>query len=138
MPSDAGCVLRIDAANGQVRWAPTRSPHTPSPPSTLLPTSPSSHSLPSPPPAPHLPSKVSWFGDLGLKRNKWQGGVFGKDGRVYCIPCDANQVLAIHPRTSTLSLHGDLGDGEKKFQGAYLAGWAHPKPPFALTLTHPT
>ena len=35
---------------------------------------------------------LSVLGGLAPSRNKWQGGVLGRDGHVYCIPCDAPQV----------------------------------------------
>mmetsp|Transcript_25484 Transcript_25484/g.63061 ORF Transcript_25484/g.63061 Transcript_25484/m.63061 type:complete len:274 (-) Transcript_25484:214-1035(-) len=54
-------------------------------------------------------------------KNKWQGGVLGADGDVYCIPCDAQQVLAIHTESGTVSLLGNLPAGKKKFQGGALA-----------------
>ena len=58
---------------------------------------------------------------LSTMKNKWQGGVLGRDGHVYCIPCDAPQVLRIDPKAGTYGLHGELGEPcANKFQGAYV------------------
>ena len=54
-------------------------------------------------------------------RNKWQGAVLGLDGLIYAIPCDADHVLVIHPRTEQLELLGTLPAGRKKWQGGYRA-----------------
>ena len=61
----------------------------------------------------------SWSRWVGSEyRNKWQGGVYSKaDGQVYCIPCDAAQILVLNPRTRALSMLGELGDARHKFQG---------------------
>ena len=42
-----------------------------------------------------LPSLVG--DDLGEEGSKWQGGALAPDGNIYCIPCNATQVLAIDP-----------------------------------------
>jgi len=44
-----------------------------------------------------LPSLVGDDLDLGEGRLKWNGGALATDGVIYCIPSDANQVLAIDP-----------------------------------------
>ena len=38
---------------------------------------------------------------------------------MYAIPCDADHVLVIHPRTCELELLGQLPEGRKKWQGGY-------------------
>ena len=70
------------------------------------------------------------LGGLPAGKNKWQGGVLGRDGNIYCIPCDASAVLCVHVATGELlSLHGQLGELEKKFQGACVhAGISHARP----------
>ena len=47
--------------------------------------------------------------------------MLGVDGNVYCIPCDAPEVLVIHPPTRSLQVLGDLPDTKKKFQGGAAA-----------------
>jgi hypothetical protein len=32
---------------------------------------------------------------------KWEGGVLGQDGRIYCVPFDAESILIIDPRANT-------------------------------------
>ena len=59
------------------------------------------------------------IGGLPVMKNKWQGAVHARDGHVYCIPCDAPNVLRIDPRDGSFSMHGSLGDCTNKFQGAY-------------------
>ena len=34
---------------------------------------------------------------------QWFGAILGKDGCIYCIPCNANRVLRINPKTGQLS-----------------------------------
>ena len=36
-------------------------------------------------------------GDLGLDAEKWEGGVVGRDGNMYCVPQMASHVLRIKP-----------------------------------------
>ena len=64
-------------------------------------------------------------GDVDDYKNKYQGGVLVKGGgdgggdAVYCIPCDATNVLKIHTATHRLEPLGRLPGNLKKFQGAY-------------------
>jgi len=61
-------------------------------------------------------------GQLGMGPNKWQGGVYcAADDSVYCIPCDATQVLVIRASTGAVSFLGQLPPQAKKFQGAATA-----------------
>ncbi|KAJ8612924.1 hypothetical protein CTAYLR_006202 [Chrysophaeum taylorii] len=75
--------------------------------------------------------RVSRFGDLGRKKNKWQNAVEGPDGAFYCVPCDADAVLRIDPRDDSLGfLRGTIPPGKDKYQGAFYAGgaiWALPE-----------
>jgi hypothetical protein len=47
--------------------------------------------------------------DLGLE--KWEGGVLGGDGRVYCVPYRASRVLRIDPASGTTELIGEEYEG---------------------------
>ncbi|KAJ8602461.1 hypothetical protein CTAYLR_001299 [Chrysophaeum taylorii] len=59
---------------------------------------------------------VATFGSLDPRKNK-----VGRDGIVYCVPCDAEEVLAIDPRTDALRLLALPGGRPlvDKFQGGY-------------------
>mmetsp|Transcript_5223 Transcript_5223/g.21500 ORF Transcript_5223/g.21500 Transcript_5223/m.21500 type:complete len:757 (-) Transcript_5223:140-2410(-) len=66
--------------------------------------------------------RVSTFGVLEARKNKWQNGAVGRDGRIYCVPCDSDAVLVIDPQTDALTLVAlptGPGPTEDKFQGGY-------------------
>jgi len=64
---------------------------------------------------------VEEVGDnLGNQENKWRGGVVGRDGCVYGIPCWATRVLKFDPSSNTNSLIGDVGEGLYKWSGGVL------------------
>ena len=127
IPSDVDYALRIDPSSGEVAVRPfTPLPahqyctlllapvlHTDTLASRL-----SAHNIAGALQVDRLPLPVEH--DVGWK-NKWQGGVLGVDGNVYCIPCDASQVLAILPASRTLQLIGALPSTKKKFQGGAAA-----------------
>ncbi|KAL3793059.1 hypothetical protein HJC23_003067 [Cyclotella cryptica] len=64
-----------------------------------------------------------------LEKNKWQGGVLGKDGFVYAVPSNARGVLRIDTRATTpnhsldpsrVACIGDLPEMKDKWQGGFL------------------
>lgn len=81
----------------------------------------------------HRDNSVSRFGNLGSTKNKWQNGVEGPDGKIYCVPCDAEYVLVIDPSTDTLDklfLPPTISSIKDKWQGAFLVAdaiWAIPE-----------
>lgn len=52
---------------------------------------------------------------------QWFGAILGKDGCIYCIPCNANRVLRINPKTGQLSTFGELPKGGWKWRHGALA-----------------
>ncbi|KAH8044051.1 hypothetical protein JL722_14872 [Aureococcus anophagefferens] len=58
---------------------------------------------------------------------KYLGGVVAKDGRVYCIPSDADRVLRIDPATSEATYVGldlsHLADGQSRGQNKWQNGY---------------
>lgn len=52
------------------------------------------------------------------------GGILGRDGLIYCVPCDADYVLVIHPATLQLTEigKGKIPPGRDKFQGGFSCG----------------
>lgn len=51
---------------------------------------------------------------------KWYGGVVGEtDGAIYCVPQNSPHVLRITP--TSITLHGDYGEGGHKWHGAAMA-----------------
>lgn len=66
----------------------------------------------------------STFGFCGTDKNKWQGGVLGRDGCVYCIPANGQHVLRIHTNPiddssgeQPVQLVGHLPAHKDKWQG---------------------
>ena len=62
------------------------------------------------------------FGYTGTLKNKWQGGVLGRDGCIYCIPATGNHVLRIAAfegieDENPMQLLGDLPAHKDKWQG---------------------
>ena len=51
---------------------------------------------------------MTLFGDLPKLKNKWQGGVVGGDGAIWCVPCDAPYALRIDPLLDKCELVGAL------------------------------
>ncbi|KAH8050197.1 hypothetical protein JL721_11458 [Aureococcus anophagefferens] len=62
---------------------------------------------------------------------KYLGGVVAKDGRVYCIPSDADRVLRIDPATSEATYVGldlsHLADGQSRGQNKWQNGYCAPR-----------
>ena len=63
------------------------------------------------------------LGFAGTDKNKWQGGVLGRDGCVYCIPANGNQLCRISTDPSIggetqVQLIGHLPTHADKWQGA--------------------
>ena len=56
--------------------------------------------------------------------DKWVGGVLGRDGKVYCVPCYAEQVLCIDPETRTTELIGAKFQAQTSGTAACLAATA--------------
>jgi len=52
--------------------------------------------------------------------NKYAGGVLAPNGKIYCIPADAEQVLEIDPSNNTTNLFGNI-IGVNKYAGGVLA-----------------
>ena len=54
--------------------------------------------------------------------SKWQGGVLGPDGKIYCVPFNATSILIIDPQvgTATTSTMGANLTGANKWQGGVL------------------
>ena len=52
--------------------------------------------------------------------NKYAGGVLAPNGKIYCIPADAEQVLEIDPSNNTTNLFGSIS-GSAKYAGGVLA-----------------
>jgi len=54
-------------------------------------------------------------------KNKWQNAAIASDGRIYCAPCDAHQVLCIDPLSDLIYLYSlpDANPLADRFQGAY-------------------
>ena len=48
------------------------------------------------------------FGELPAAEEKWAGGVLAGDGKIYCVPWAATEVLVIDPVTRTLSTFGSV------------------------------
>ncbi|XRB04421.1 hypothetical protein NFJ02_20g43720 [Pycnococcus provasolii] len=73
------------------------------------------------------PDRLFRIGKVDHYKNKYQGGVLvpggGDNGgdAVFCIPCDATDVLKINCETDRLEAIGYLPGNLKKFQGAYYA-----------------
>jgi hypothetical protein len=42
------------------------------------------------------------FGHVGYQERKWAGGVLAQNGKIYCMPFDAGNVLVIHPGSETV------------------------------------
>jgi hypothetical protein len=54
---------------------------------------------------------------------KWRGGVIGPDGKIYCVPSSANDILIIDPVAGT-AVRSDMGrslSGTDKYNGGVLA-----------------
>ncbi len=49
--------------------------------------------------------------------DKWQAGVLAANGKVYCSPCNSNQVLVIYPLTNAAVDFGNYGGGWKWLAG---------------------
>jgi hypothetical protein len=61
------------------------------------------------------------FGNLSADTAKYYGGVLAPNGRIYCIPLNATQVLEIDPVTQTTNLFGNLSADANKFRSGVLA-----------------
>jgi hypothetical protein len=61
------------------------------------------------------------FGNI-VGTGKYCGGVVTKEGMIYCIPFDAQQVLKIDTGAETASLIGSTYSGEAKWRSGCLAG----------------
>jgi hypothetical protein len=67
---------------------------------------------------------VKTFGEGCLPpslRNKWQGAVLAKNGKIYCLPANAQGVLIIDSRAESLNIIGSLPETFKKYQGGFLS-----------------
>lgn len=53
--------------------------------------------------------------------HKWRGGVLAGDGRIYCTPWTAENVLCIDPVAGVAWTFGELPEGEGKWAGSVLA-----------------
>ena len=55
---------------------------------------------------------------------KWSGGVIAQNGKIYCVPVNATDILVIDPvaNTATRSNMGVLMGGTNKWRGGVLAG----------------
>jgi len=62
---------------------------------------------------------LTLFGSLS-GTSKWYGGVLAPNGKIYCVPHNATQVLEIDPETKELTLFGSLS-GTSKWLGGVLA-----------------
>eukprot|EP00038_Savillea_parva_P011835 m.200439 g.200439 ORF g.200439 m.200439 type:complete len:428 (+) comp21051_c0_seq1:132-1415(+) len=51
----------------------------------------------------------------------WHGGALGDDGCVYGVPCNAEQVLKINPRTREVTVIGPTFEGRQKWYGGIKA-----------------
>lgn len=73
-------------------------------------------------------NRITTFGNVVGRGNKWQGGVLGPPGddKIYCIPSDAETVLVIDPTNGDALSY--LGEGQipkgiqDKWQGGFLVG----------------
>jgi len=63
---------------------------------------------------------ISLFGNFSGSY-KWQGGVLAPNGKIYAIPCNAEQVLEIDPISGTTTLIGSTYSDTYKWQGGVLA-----------------
>eukprot|EP00439_Symbiodinium_sp_Y106_P039560 s4666_g4.t2 len=56
-------------------------------------------------------------------KNKWLGGVLGRDGNIYCIPCNKDAVLQISTTDSHISTFGSFAErGSFKWSRGLMAG----------------
>ena len=65
---------------------------------------------------------MSLFGRLPKQKNKFQGGVLGGDGGIWCVPCDAAYACRIDPVTDEVAIVGTLPAQHDKYQGGYADG----------------
>jgi YVTN family beta-propeller protein len=69
--------------------------------------------------SPSIPNET--FGSFGTDVNKWIGAVRAQNGKIYCIPHNATEVLVIDPTTDSTTTFGTLPAGGQKWHGGCLA-----------------
>mmetsp|Transcript_85395 Transcript_85395/g.238340 ORF Transcript_85395/g.238340 Transcript_85395/m.238340 type:complete len:92 (-) Transcript_85395:226-501(-) len=62
----------------------------------------------------------SCFGEVPEGECKYAGAVVANNGKIYCIPYDAEAVLCIEPRKLRVCALGSLGAGKRKWRGGVL------------------
>jgi YVTN family beta-propeller protein len=61
------------------------------------------------------------FGSFGTDANKWIGAVRAQNGKIYCIPYNAANVLVIDPSNDSTYTFGTVSSGGQKWRGGCLA-----------------
>jgi YVTN family beta-propeller protein len=61
------------------------------------------------------------FGSFGDDANKWIGAVVAQNGKIYCIPHNAANVLVIDPTNDSTYTIGSFSAGGQKWRGGCLA-----------------
>merc|ERR1740130_849515 len=64
---------------------------------------------------------TSTFGELAEGPAKWEGGVLGKDGKIYGIPYNSTQILCIDPKHKTATTFGRLSPNTCKYRSGAVA-----------------
>jgi hypothetical protein len=67
------------------------------------------------------PGSYTTFGSFGAGVNKWIGAVRAQNGKIYCIPFNASNVLVIDPTNDTTATIGSLSSGGQKWRGGCLS-----------------
>ena len=73
-----------------------------------------------------LPGMVRFIAYLLMRRQYkgrglWRGGVLARNGKIYCVPFDAETVLVIDPAAQHVSCFGTVGSAKQKWWGGVLA-----------------
>eukprot|EP00977_Amphora_coffeiformis_P009192 scaffold2094_cov146-Amphora_coffeaeformis.AAC.4 len=67
-----------------------------------------------------LPIKRASYDKDDRKNFKWLGGAVGRDGNIYCPPCDTSAGLKIDTKTDECTTFGFSGTQKNKWQGGVL------------------
>ncbi len=65
-------------------------------------------------------NSVSYIGNFRFGKRCWCGGVLAGDGKIYCVPYNAVEVLCIDPLDDSVSTFGMVGGIRWKWRGGAL------------------
>lgn len=67
------------------------------------------------------PGLYTTFGTFGNDVDKWIGAVRAQNGKIYCIPYNASNVLVIDPTNDSTTTIGTVASGGQKWRGGCLS-----------------